>query len=246
MPRKKKPIAVVVAATTVALSGQLASAAPRLAPPGCDFHEVVKGDTVWRIATQANVTLDVVARLNPQITNLSLVYPGDQVATVCGVVKPEKLQAPAPPPPAEAAHADQVLEAPNVVTKQAVLAALYNQGARGNQLIGLAAVTDAESGRRLDAVGDANIATGKWDYSAGVWQIRGVKDQRGQGTTRDVERNHTLEGGAKSAVELFNQAQERGQDPLSPWSVHLNGWDAGQTEVYRQLATDMKLLEKDK
>jgi hypothetical protein len=248
-PPRFSPAFLAVAAVGVASIGIGVATAygapnsPRLAPnQACDHVTVKRGDTVWAIAGKAGITLDVVARLNPHIPNLSLIYENDEVVTGC----------PAPPPVVNevqkvqkevVVNVDRWLHEPgNVVSREAVLAALYTQGARGNQLIGLASVADPESGRRLDAKGDVDIATGKWDYSAGIFQIRGVKAERGKGTTRDVERCHTLLGGALSAIELFNQALERGSDPLSPWSVHLNGWDIGHQAEYRELATSMGLL----
>ena len=45
------------------------------------YHTVVKGDTMWRIATRYEVGLSEIKSANPDITNPDLIYPG-QVLTV--------------------------------------------------------------------------------------------------------------------------------------------------------------------
>lgn len=45
------------------------------------YHTVVKGDTMWRIATRYEVGLSEIKSANPEIKNPDLIYPG-QVLTV--------------------------------------------------------------------------------------------------------------------------------------------------------------------
>ena len=45
------------------------------------YHTVVKGDTMWRIATKYEVGLSEIKAANPEIKNPDLIYPG-QVLTV--------------------------------------------------------------------------------------------------------------------------------------------------------------------
>lgn len=224
-----------------------ASAGPetaRLAPPGCIFHTVVKGDTVWRVAGEAGITLDVVARLNPQIPRLNVIYPGDQIATACGVNELQRSEV-VLIPAVTLVNVDRWLgerDQPGIASKKAVLAALYKAGARGNQLVTLGAITEGESGRKIAAVGDVDIQTGDWGPSVSVFQIRTLKSQTGKGTTRDIKRASTLEGGALSAVELWNQSQERGHDPGKPWTAYLKGWHGPHLASYTAAATEMGLL----
>lgn len=243
-PRTKKRIATAAVGAFVLGVATMADAAPdapRLAPPGCIFHTVVKGDTVFAIAGRAGITLDVVARLNPAVKNLNVIFPGDQIATSCGTNEVQRAQL------APAVHVVNVdrwlgeLEAPGVPSRRAVLAALYKVGARGDKLITLAAISDPESGRRLDAKGDTTIATGPWSYSSGIFQIRGLKAETGKGTTRDTVRNHTLLGGAQSASELWDQSVARGKPGWQPWTAAILNHHVGHVPTYTALAAEMGL-----
>jgi len=244
-PRTKKRIATAAVGAFVLGVATMADAAPdapRLAQPGCIFHTVVKGDNTWRIAGKAGVTLDVVARLNPQILDLSRIEPGDQIAISCPT---NEVQRATLAPAVHLVNVDRWLgeiEAPGVPSRRAVLAALYKQGARGDKLITLAAISDPESGRRLDAKGDTTIATGPWSYSSGIFQIRGLKAETGKGTTRDTVRNHTLLGGAQSASELWDQSVARGKPGGTPWTAFLLGHEKGHLPTYTALATEMGLV----
>lgn len=244
-PRTKKRIATAAVGAFVLGVATMADAAPdapRLAPPGCIFHTVVRGDTVWRIAGRAGITLDIAARLNPGIRDLSKIEIGDQIATSCPA---NEVQRATLAPAVHVVNVDKWLtevDAPGVPSRRAVLAALYKQGARGEKLITLAAISDPESGRRLDAKGDTTIATSVWDYSAGVWQIRGLKAERGKGTTRDVQRAHTLLGGAQSASELWDQSVARGKPGWQPWTAAILKHHVGHIPTYTALATEMGIL----
>lgn len=44
-----------------------------------EYHTVVKGDTLWGIGKRYGVTLANLIRLNPQIKNPNLIYPGNEV-----------------------------------------------------------------------------------------------------------------------------------------------------------------------
>lgn len=246
-PRPKSPartyVGLVTAGAFLVSVGAMGASAgpetPRLAPPGCIYHTVVRGDTVWRISGEAGITLDVAARLNGHIRDLSKIEVGDQIATSCGVNEVQLL------PARSIVNVDKWLtevDAPGVPSRRAVLAALYKQGARGDKLITLAAISDPESGRRLDAKGDTTIATGAWSYSSGIFQIRGLKAETGKGTTRDTVRNHTLLGGAQSASELWDQSVARGAAGGKPWTAFLLGHHHGHVPTYTALAAEMGLL----
>lgn len=208
---------------------------PRLAAAGCSFHTVTAGDTVWAIAGQAGITLDEIAGLNPQIPRLNLIRPGDQIATSCAELAPavmlerNEMQHTRDPRVDERAPDGRA-------TQRAVLAALYAAGARGEQLVTLAALTEGESGRKVDSLGDVDIQDATWGPSAGVFQIRTVKAQRGTGQTRDVDRVATLDGGARSAVELWDQSVARGKPGGQPWSAWQRGWHESYIATYTAIA----------
>ncbi|WP_242854323.1 LysM peptidoglycan-binding domain-containing protein [Oxobacter pfennigii] len=42
-------------------------------------YVVVSGDVFWRIAKQHGLTIDALAKLNPQITDINRIYPGDKL-----------------------------------------------------------------------------------------------------------------------------------------------------------------------
>ena len=44
-------------------------------------YEVKPGDTMYKIARGAGITLDEISQLNPEIENLNLIYPGQTVRT---------------------------------------------------------------------------------------------------------------------------------------------------------------------
>jgi hypothetical protein len=243
-PKTKKRIATAATAAFVLGVATMADAAPdapRLAPPGCIFHTVVKGDNTWRIAGRAGVTLDVVARLNPQIADLSKIEVGDQIATSCPA---NEVQRATLAPAVHVVNVDRWLterDAPNVASKRAILAALYKAGARDDQLITLAAITEGESGRKITAVGDIDIQTGSWGPSGGAFQVRSLKAERGKGTTRDLDRVLTLEGGARSAVELWDQSVARGKPGWQPWTAAIKGWHVPHLPAYTATAAEMGL-----
>lgn len=43
------------------------------------YHTVVAGETMWKIASQYSMSLESLIALNPQIKNPNLIYPGDQL-----------------------------------------------------------------------------------------------------------------------------------------------------------------------
>lgn len=235
-------------------------AVPRLAPAGCVFHTVVPGDTVWAIAGKAGVTLDVVAKLNAHIPKLNVIRPNDQVATSCPsnevqildpkVVTRDELQAATVTP--SAGNTETCFRGDNraayvCYTWPAIVTALFNNGARGEQLVTLAAIVPGESGRAVEPCTttsecDRTIQTDVWGESSGAWQIRTLKADTGKGTTRDIARTKTLDGGAKSAVELWNQSVERGKPGGQPWTCFLLGNERPFMEIARATATALGML----
>ena len=56
------------------------------------YHTVVSGDVFWKIAANHGLTVDALAKLNPQIKNINVIYPGQKI-----IVKAETAAAPAAP-----------------------------------------------------------------------------------------------------------------------------------------------------
>ena len=46
--------------------------------PG-SYYTVVSGDVFWKIAAKYGMTVDQLAKLNPQIKNINLIYPGQKI-----------------------------------------------------------------------------------------------------------------------------------------------------------------------
>jgi len=67
--------------------------------PAGSVYTVISGDAFWKIAKNYNLTIDQLAKFNPQVKNISLIYPGQKL-----VVK--------------AAAPTQAAPAPTVVTKK--------------------------------------------------------------------------------------------------------------------------------
>lgn len=96
------------------------------------------------------------------------------------------------------------------------------------------AIALAESGGRVDAVGDENLTDATWGPSLGLWQVRSVKADRGSGRARDAERLRDPAFNARAMVEISN-----GGRSWAPWSAYTNGSASKQlTRVYRALGID--------
>ncbi len=211
-PKSKKRIAAAAAGAFVLGVANLADAAPdapRLAQPGCIFHTVVRGDTVWRIAGKAGITLDVAARLNPQVPDLSKIEVGDQIATSCGTNEVQRTQL------APAVHVVNVAkwyderEADGRMTYRAIIAYGYTAGFRGEDLVTLAAIVPGESSRGLLNDGDIHLQDNVWGPSIPPLMVRSVKAQKGTGRQRDEDLLRTLPGNFKSAFELYEAAKDK-------------------------------------
>ena len=261
----------VLAGSIGAVAAAADAQAPRLAPPGCDVYTVISGDTMSRIARANGITLaDLIAR-NPQITNPDRIWVDDALCirltptptTSSTTSTTSTTIAPAPVATAPVAEVQRVVKQPDpvvawpgfnrfipgeqvvdgVVSQSLVLRALYNVGARGNQLIGLAAVTEGESNRRFDAEGDQGIQDATYGPSIGIFQIRSEKGKEGTEHARDAAAlRGSLEHQAWAAVQVYNGALARGVDPLSPWTAHRIGNDRSFVGPYTQLAQALGML----
>ncbi len=80
------------------------------------------------------------------------------------------------------------------------------------------AVAMAESGGSPSAQGDVTLMTSTWDWSAGLWQIRGLRAQRNTGALRDsvANQNAVTNSGAMYAVSS-------GCSNWTPWTTYNTG-----------------------
>lgn len=189
MVRKTGKI-VFVAACVAAVAGA-GSADARLEPPGrrapagCATVAVQRGDTTWAIATANRLSLDQIARLNPQIADLARIRPGDELAVNCdggvGLAVPQTVTRDDVDVSAWLAER----ESDGRLTWRAVVAHLYQQGMRASDLVTLAAISECESNRSPWAVGDVHLMSATWGPSVGFLQVRSLHAARNSGAPRD-------------------------------------------------------------
>lgn len=77
------------------------------------------------------------------------------------------------------------------------------------------AVSMAESGGSPSAQGDITLMTAQWDWSAGLWQIRGLRAQRGTGALRDSVANQDAISNAAAMYAISN-----GCSDWTPWTTY--------------------------
>ncbi|MGI1659839.1 MAG: LysM peptidoglycan-binding domain-containing protein [Desulfitobacterium sp.] len=70
-----------------------------------DTYTVVSGDVLWKIAQKHNMTTEALIKLNPQLKNTNLIFPGDKI-----VVKAAPAAAPAAPAAAPAVAAKKLYQ----------------------------------------------------------------------------------------------------------------------------------------
>lgn len=80
------------------------------------------------------------------------------------------------------------------------------------------AIAMAESGGSPGAQGDIGLMTSVWDWSAGLWQIRGLRAERHTGALRDSIANQAV-GHNAAAMHVISQ----GCTDWTPWSTFNNG-----------------------
>jgi hypothetical protein len=81
-----------------------------------------------------------------------------------------------------------------------------------------AAIAAAESGGNPGAQGDISLMDGTWDWSQGLWQIRGLRSERGTGGLRDSLANADPEKNASAMYAISN-----GCTDWTPWSTYTSG-----------------------
>ena len=208
----------------------------RKAPAGCMAVTVQRGDTTWAIATANSLSLDEIARLNPQISDLAKIHPGDELAVTC---TPGGVALAVPQTVTRDVDVARWLgerEPDGRLTWRSVVAHLYAQGMRGDDLVALASVAECESGRRPEAVGDTTITTKTYGPSYGVMQVRSLNAAKGTGAPRDAEAlRGSVEHQMWAAVEVWRSQGMRA------WTCALKGWHKPALEPARAAAAEMGL-----
>lgn len=80
------------------------------------------------------------------------------------------------------------------------------------------AIAMAESGGSPAAQGDIGLMTDVWDWSAGLWQVRGLRDERGTGELRDSIANQNADTNAAAMYVISS-----GCTDWTPWSTYNTG-----------------------
>ncbi|WP_375499575.1 hypothetical protein [uncultured Jatrophihabitans sp.] len=91
------------------------------------------------------------------------------------------------------------------------------------------AIAMAESGGSPSAQGDVSLMTDVWDWSAGLWQIRGLRAQRGTGALRDSIANQQA---VTNSVAMY--AISNGCTNWSPWTTYTRGLYVGYLGIAGQ------------
>lgn len=81
-----------------------------------------------------------------------------------------------------------------------------------------AAIAAAESGGNPGAQGDITLMDGTWDWSQGLWQIRGLRSERGTGGLRDSLANADPQKNAHAMYTISS-----GCSDWTPWSTYTSG-----------------------
>jgi hypothetical protein len=130
-------------------------------------------------------------------------------------------------PPAKARPASQSGESTGVapyegsagtLTAAEIAILALEQGCPPDAAATATAIAMAESGGSPSAQGDISLMTSVWDWSAGLWQIRGLRAERNTGQLRDSVAN---EDAAKNASAMY--AISLGCSVWTPWSTFNRG-----------------------
>lgn len=104
------------------------------------------------------------------------------------------------------------------LTNAQVYALARATGLTHEQAITATAITNPESSRITDRVGDMGLTDAKWGPSIGLWQIRSLKVDTGTGRDRDATR---LKDPVFNARAMFQESQHGTN--WSPWTAYNDG-----------------------
>ena len=139
--------------------------------------------------------------------------------------------APTQPDPAVAAHQAPAIAqfqgADGTLTAAGIATLALEHGCAASTAATGTAIAMAESGGSPSAQGDIGLMTDVWDWSAGLWQIRGLRAERGTGGLRDAIANQDADTNAASMYVVSS-----GCTDWTPWSTY----NSGAYEVFLPLA----------
>jgi hypothetical protein len=134
-------------------------------------------------------------------------------------------RAPAPPTapdPRAAMHQDPLIAQyqgpPGTLSPAAIATLALEHGCGSEAAITATAIALAESGGSPSAQGDTGLMTSVWDWSAGLWQIRGLRAERGTGGLRDSVANQDVNSNAAAMTVISS-----GCTDWTPWSTYNSG-----------------------
>ena len=196
----------IVAATSAA---GLAASSPRNVPkPAADSHKNALDSILLNNPSLGKPIAELVRSGKlPKPT-----YQGDTGRV--GV--PANLEHPSMPPGSISRYVPGSVKGDFNLLQLAALA-LY-EGCSQSEAPIAAAIAAAESGGNPAAQGDISLMDGTWDWSQGLWQIRGLRAERGTGGLRDSLANADPE---KNASAMY--AISSGCSDWTPWSTYTSG-----------------------
>lgn len=119
--------------------------------------------------------------------------------------------------PAQAQEAPPVPIPPYCVERNDICESLRKAGFQENQLNLMMAISRAESGWRIEALGDTTITNKTWGPSVGVLQVRTINPGRPQGCRVREQLNMNLDAQTACGYQIYRS------QGYKAWSVYLNG-----------------------
>ncbi|MEP7022205.1 MAG: hypothetical protein ABI808_16295 [Pseudonocardiales bacterium] len=107
---------------------------------------------------------------------------------------------------------------PGTLSAAAIATLALEHGCSPGAAVIAAAISMAESAGSPSAQGDIGLMTPVWDWSAGLWQIRGLRAERNTGALRDSVANQDVN---KNAAAMY--AISQGCTDWTPWSTYNSG-----------------------
>ena len=130
--------------------------------------------------------------------------------------------APTQPDPSVAAHQAPAIAqfqgADGTLTAAGIATLALEHGCAASTAVTATAIAMAESGGSPSAQGDIGLMTDVWDWSAGLWQIRGLRAERGTGGLRDSIANQDADTNAASMYVVSSECTD-----WTPWSTYNSG-----------------------
>lgn len=108
--------------------------------------------------------------------------------------------------------------AAGTLTPAAIATLALQRGCAPGAAVVATAIAMAESGGSPGAQGDIGLMTSVWDWSAGLWQIRGLRAERSTGEVRDSIANQDVN---KNAAAMYVISQSCSD--WTPWSTFNTG-----------------------